>query len=272
MCQRSKGYLYGKFEEGGAAVYDATVLDCGSWQCPECRPRKAKAVLARAYNGEIARAAQVAGFRERYNFKLLTLTCPGGEYRQTHTPAQAAVEMRDSLSKLFKALKKDRGDFKYIRVLEAQRDGFPHYHVLLCGASIAPKEVLEQIERLWVGRYHMGFVRINQIKGGVNNAIRYCLKYLFKAPSEWGRLRLFSAAREAIAKPFESARTYLKSPTRFGGFAYRGIDILERQVNWLKRNPEVIFLDLTYGYGGGWTSQELDALRSIGLPTGDCPF
>ncbi|MFZ2447461.1 MAG: hypothetical protein WAW37_13985 [Syntrophobacteraceae bacterium] len=174
-------------------------LSCGFWKCEECRDKKARAVMARALKGMIADDAQRAGFRERYNFKTLTLTCPGAEFRMRYTREEAAVQMRDAFRKLILFLRKQLGYFSYIRVTEDQKDGYPHYHVTLCGPNIAPKWVLRMIEDAWRGEYGMGFVKLHKIYE-VEKAIKYVLKYLFKDPAWYQDLRLFTYSRDALLK------------------------------------------------------------------------
>ena len=74
------------------------------------------------------------GFSSKYSVKFLTLTCPGEEYRKTHTPYEAYEEMSYCFDKLERAMKRKYGNFYFIKVPEAQRDGFPHFHALFLKA------------------------------------------------------------------------------------------------------------------------------------------
>lgn len=175
---------------------------CQRWKCPKCRDRKAKRVLARALNGGIVQQAKKEGFRDQYNFKLLTLTCPGQEYRDKTNISQAYQDLQEGYAKLVKALRK-RGWFDYLRVVEAQRDGFPHFHVLLAGEGIRRKEILLEIVKLWNGLYGLGFIKINALKHitSIEKAVKYVLKYLFKEPMKLeARKRLYAASKNALAK------------------------------------------------------------------------
>ena len=114
----------------------------------------AKKVLARAYKGRLVVESEKAG---KYYYKLLTLTCPGKEYREKYTPTEVLHKMTKDWHKLITALKK-RGRIDYLRVVEAQKDGYPHFHVLIFGRAIAPRDTLGVITKLWA-KYGGGFVR-----------------------------------------------------------------------------------------------------------------
>jgi len=186
-------------------------ISCGKWKCKDCRPAKAKQLLARAIRGMIARTARVVCDRERYNFKTLTLTYGGREMRARYTREEAAVQMRDAFRKLIRFLRKHLGHFDYIRVTEDQQDGYPHYHVLIAGRGIAPRYVLRMIEDAWRAEYGMGFVKLHKIYD-VERAIKYVLKYLFKEPAIYDELRLFSSSRGSLQPktPSEYEWTHLK--------------------------------------------------------------
>ena len=165
-CERPAGYFYGRVvDETGESRYESRVIPCGKWSCPVCRKVKARALMARALKGSIVEEAKTAGFREAYNYKLLTLTCPGKEYRDRKRPEEAAKEMRDAFKKMIDVMRAEVGMFGYLRVMEAHQSGYPHYHVLLVGPAISGKWVLRWIESLWRDRYHMGFVKMNVIRG-----------------------------------------------------------------------------------------------------------
>lgn len=172
-------------------------IRCGRWDCPICGPRKAKKVYSRVMKGQIYLTAKYPGRNASYAVKLLTLTCPGLEYRALHTPDQAAREMQEAWSKLRKELSYIYGQFYFLRVLEAQKNGYPHLHVLMVGDAIASKNVYDDISRLWRELYGMGFMRINVVDSP-EQAIKYVLKYLFKSPDTFKGSRLFSNSKGAL--------------------------------------------------------------------------
>jgi len=230
---------------------------CDSWQCPVCRERKARFLMARGCNGGMVDLVESTD--NPYAYKLLTLTyggksdkkmtdnpytqgyfCPLNnkarkDWRLTHPgeplpllyhpsrrytgnadPEHCARYMAQAWNKLRTALRKYYGNFLYLRVVELHEDGYPHYHILLVGESIAPKSVLEHVTRLW-RKYGLGFVKLNVIKDcdkGIRKTVSYVLKYMFKAPPIFDApIRRYSAARGAL-QPLEkrvNGKTYFRT-------------------------------------------------------------
>jgi hypothetical protein len=110
--------------------------------------------------------------------------------------------MIKNFHKLIRALKKKHGNFHYFRICELHKDEIPHFHILLAGNAIIPKQILESIEKLWRGRYEMGFVKINCVKfKNKKHAISYMLKYITKDIQKVGKWkRIFSASQNSLAK------------------------------------------------------------------------
>ena len=183
----------GKYEKRRVTVN----IRCGRWDCPYCGPRKAKKAYKRALSGEMYQEAQASeGFRN-YNFKLVTLTFGGSAKRALSSPKKAVAEMSTAFTKLIDALKHSRGDFHYLRVIEKHKDGWPHFHVLLCGENIASADVYTDIQKLWRYKYHLGFVHIRW-KKEPKKAFNYCFKYLFKCLGYFPRMRLFQTSFQAF--------------------------------------------------------------------------
>jgi len=82
-------------------------------------------------------------------------------------------------NKLFKAftrqLRKKQKDFKYIAVIEFQKRGAIHYH-LLCNLKYVPAKI---IEKMW----GQGFIKINRIDH-VDNIGAYVIKYMTKEDAD----------------------------------------------------------------------------------------
>lgn len=183
------------------------LVRCGRWDCPVCGPRKAKKLMRRALNGQIAVEGVENGFRDQYNFKLLTLTYGGSEKRRGATPKEAAKEMSKAFDKLIKAMRQEFGHFLYLKVFEAHKEGgWPHLHVLLVGKNIAPTEVRTYIEKLWRYKYHFGFIKLNSKPDTRTKAISYTLKYLFKDPHVFEGVHLFSSSRNALEQALQKIK------------------------------------------------------------------
>ena len=231
-CPNCVGAFSGITIDGKKIV--AGPLRCNSWACEFCQPILIKKLYRRILQGSIGQDAT-----PRYGLKFLTLTFAGQEERQrvqdmieNHNrnllkkpdrdklkesdQVEPAPEdqkiwsypeivydiMTESFHKLIRALKKQYGNFHYFRVNELQKDGTPHFHVLLAGNAVIPKDILDSIEDKWVGIYGMGFVRINCIKfRDKKHAVRYMLKYITKDIKKPGkRKRIFTASRHALLK------------------------------------------------------------------------
>jgi len=177
-------------------------LPCNSWNCEHCRPRKIKQLKIRCMQGEITEYANKKGYRSKYNYKMLTLTVPGKAYRSKYTPVEALEHLSKNFDKLIRALKKKNGkEFHYLKVVEPQKDGYPHYHILMVGHAIATSEIYKQIKNLWMYKYEMGFFWLTLLDHGLGGGINYIFKYLTKEikPIKENK-RIFTASQGALMK------------------------------------------------------------------------
>ena len=130
---------------------------------------------------------------------MLTLTCPGETFRKNHTPEEALKIMNEFFEKLRKAMQKKWGCFHYLKITEPHKDGFPHFHVLIVGHAIAPKEVLGHIRSLWTEKYGMGNIDLQVLRKGLGAGVNYIMKYLTKS-------------LKPIAKGFQSIYSFKRCP------------------------------------------------------------
>lgn len=140
----------------------------------------------------------------------MTLTFPGQDRRDAliaefgkEAPRVAYEEMSLAFDRLIRALKKRFGDFDHFRIVEPQRDGFPHFHVLLVGAAVIPKRILGAARALWWIKYALGSVHIRAKKPFENlqHAVNYTLKYITKRIRSIGKYkRVFTASRFALER------------------------------------------------------------------------
>lgn len=203
FCSNPIGVFCGYNPENHSIV--AGKMPCNSWQCPDCQKHKKRVLYARIFNGPMSLEAV-----PKYGLKFLTLTYPGTDRRKGRMPYEIYEEMSEAFHKTFKMVKRLYGKFHYFRVVEPQRDGTPHFHILLVGKNVIPKKILDTIRHFWSTVYLMGFVKIrwkpfeNRI-----HAIRYMLKYITKDIKKIGHYkRLFTASRGALA---ETRKGSLKS-------------------------------------------------------------
>ena len=136
-------------------------VNCGSWSCSYCGPRKAK--LARRRIREVA---------EELNLRIfLTLTLDAEKLKNKRS---AVPYMRMVFNKFREYLRRKYGESpKYVCVLEFTQKGVPHLHVLI-DRYIPQKWISKTWARLGGGR----IIHIKQVT--VRNVARYLSKYLTK--------------------------------------------------------------------------------------------
>jgi len=193
-CQRPIGVFAG-IKAGENSIRSGN-LACGSWTCPDCQVVKKKILFRRIFDGAIATEPFTP-----FGQKFLTLTYPGSTRRSGKHPAEIYAEMAEAFQKTIKMLRRKYGKFHYFRLVEPQRDGTPHFHVLLVGKSVAPKSFLQSVEHFWRNVYDMGFCKLNAVRFQDQlHAIRYMLKYVTKNIKKVGfKKRVFTASRSALS-------------------------------------------------------------------------
>ena len=224
-------------------IVKSVPLPCDSWTCPECGPRKAKAIFARAFAGAIGQPLK--GFRDKYSTKLLTLTLGGVEFREKYTKAESYKIAKYHFQKLVKNLRHVYGPFEYLAVLELHKDGYIHIHVILRGRNIAPKSVLGHIEYFWRDLYGLGFVRINVVRS-LEKALKYVLKYFFKEPPIYHegerivpkRNRFYFNSRRALEPP--KKRNSQWDYVYFTKEKFPAVDLEVTSQDWVKVLPDFL--------------------------------
>lgn len=131
---------------------------CGRWGCPSCGPRKVWRL-----------AFRVAAARPN---RLLTLTV---NPRKWEDPRAAFDGTRRKVPKFFRELRKKYGAIEYLRVLEATKKGWPHYHFVM-RSGYMPQEHLSTI---WNELTGAPIVDIRAIEKS-SVVLGYVVKYLSK--------------------------------------------------------------------------------------------
>lgn len=163
---------------------------CNSWDCEPCRKKKASVLRSRIDSG-------ING----QNWKLLTLTI---DPKRTTLP-----ESLNTLSHLWdqfsKRLRRRFKDLKYIRVVEFNKSGYPHLHLIIDQYIYKPWIIAN-----WSDLGGGTIVDIQQIKG--KNVGRYVSGYLSHKEKkhhehdhqfyDYG-LRRFNFSRNFPIKPWE---------------------------------------------------------------------
>ncbi len=135
--------------KGTAIIFDplnATIkivpLTCKSWACKSCSEYLARKLHARV------RTAQPN--------KFITLTVA---HEPDLTPAIAEEIIRTRWPRFVAAIRKHRPDFQYLRVLEYQKNGWPHLH-LIARCHYIPHDILAAA---WNQKVLKGFTGIKAI-------------------------------------------------------------------------------------------------------------
>ena len=208
LCPSPVGTWAGRKDPDSDLGYTKFVrghIPCKRWRCPVCGPRRVRQLRSRVWNGLMIHRPDA---QLKYAQKFMTLTFPGQDRRDSliaeygkDAPKAAYEEMSTCFDKLIRALKKRFGEFDHFRIVEPQRDGFPHFHILMVGAAVIPKRILGAARALWWRKYNLGSVHIRAKKPfeTLRHAINYTLKYITKRIRPIGKYkRVFTASRFAL--------------------------------------------------------------------------
>lgn len=132
-------------------------LACKRWDCPRCGPKKVRASIARVRQG-----MQLGPCR------FFTLTSPGSEDSET-----TYRELPKRWKRVHQALVRRYGPLEYVAVVEAQKRGAAHLHVVYRGPFI-PQQLLSKLAA------RAGFGKIADIRRPPKEIARYLVKYLAK--------------------------------------------------------------------------------------------
>lgn len=133
-------------------------VTCKRWGCRYCGEKKA---ITLGFRVQLAEPN-----------KLITLTVNPKMYE---TPREAYEDTRRKLSDFSKLIRKEIGEFEYIRILEVTKKGWPHYH-LVARSGYIPQKLISQI---WSGLTGAPIVDIRKIKR-LDMVAKYVMKYLCK--------------------------------------------------------------------------------------------
>jgi hypothetical protein len=170
-------------------------INCGSWTCSYCGPRKARTARA-----SIRRVAEGLGLRY-----FLTLTLDPSKLTELTDNKQAVNYLRTCFNKFREYLKRLYGVApSYICVVEFTQKGIPHLHILF-DRYISQKWISATWDRLGGGR----IVFIKQVT--VNKIANYLSKYLTKelllsAPK--GTRRITTARSIKLFPKFDSGMVW----------------------------------------------------------------
>ena len=149
------------FHDVNTGLFHLFRVACKRWTCDYC--------------GSCKRAKLQAEIKAARPNRFLTLTTCGGA---NETPRQIFDWTRRQLSELTKQYRREGRPIEYLRVLEATKLGFPHYHLLVRSEYLEQKELSHR----WAHLTRAFIVDIRSLTRD-ENAARYVMKYLTKQGS-----------------------------------------------------------------------------------------
>lgn len=158
--------------------YVLVSVTCKRWGCPYCARRKVRRLAWMSKNANPSR--------------LLTLTVSDKRFADGK---EAWEKIAPAFPELIRSIRKSRGECEYLRVLEVQKNGMPHFHCMLRCGFVPQTEMLKEWRRL-IGSPNAGpnDDPTKKVYAGVNvkridqtfATFRYLVKYLTKLHKiEW---------------------------------------------------------------------------------------
>lgn len=142
---------------------------CRRWSCPHCGRRR---VIS------LSRKVKAAG-----PSKFITLTIDPGRY---DSPRDAFTHTARKVAPLVTKLRRRYGPIEYLKVLEATRAGWPHYHLCVISDYIPQSVISEE----WCKLTGAHIVDIRQVRK-VKDVYWYMVKYLAKQTAvPWTKRRV----------------------------------------------------------------------------------
>lgn len=155
------------------------LVDCKSWSCPACGPRKKCTLVAKILRAKPQR------------FLTLTVQSPTAENGLTWTPREAFDSTRKQIPKLLQYFRRQTGrKTEYVRVLEQTQKGYPHYHFLTKGPYWPQLEIAAKWQSL-TGSYIVDIQRPKRSK----QTVSYVAKYVSKSTGVEFTKRRVTASR-----------------------------------------------------------------------------
>ncbi|MGA8089472.1 MAG: hypothetical protein WCA10_19520 [Terracidiphilus sp.] len=209
-------------------------LNCGSWSCSYCGPRKARTARA-----AIRRTAEGLGLKY---FLTLTVDMKKVEFQEKKF---AVPHLRLCFNKFREYLRRRYGNVPpYICVLEFTKAGVPHLHILL--DRYIPQAWISQT---WAGLGGGRIVFIKQVT--IANVTRYLSKYLTKE-------LLLSAPKGA--RRITTARSIKLFPKFASGIVW---ELLKSTIWWNLMENKMRDFKFQPTFFDGFISIELDEERYL---------
>jgi hypothetical protein len=212
-CPTASTMLATELETGLDSII---AIPCRRWGCRWCGQRKAFQLACKCEQAKPER--------------FITLTI---DPKHWLSPREAYDGTRRKLSDFAKEVRKLRGEFEYLRVLEVTKKGWPHYH-FLAKCPYIPQTTLSKIWASLTGAVIVDVRRVEHQR----NVFRYVLKYLCKQTYvpwtsrrvSWSR-NFFPKpeAKEPRQNPFINRRRVIQHPSEWASKKYFKRTITERR-------------------------------------------
>jgi len=190
MCSTSRSIVK-------RTAYKAEVfpLRCRSWTCPDCAPRRRKAVIRQATAGEPNR------------FITITSNASTGA-----TPDEWALLMTRAWRDVVREFRRlwPQREAQYMCVFEATKIGYPHMHILWRGGFL-PWAWLSKQMRIRINAPHVYITKI--INASV--AAQYCAKYFSKRPIRFGNTKRYWRSFSYLAESETKRRKRINAGSWF---------------------------------------------------------
>ena len=188
-------------EENNRAHLRFHKAGCNSWDCPECRERKAL---------RLRRRVEEASKNSSWRFATLTLSREGTTLKDSLTSLNHVWDM------FLKRLRRSYNNIRIIRFVEFHKDGYPHIH-FFCNTFI-PQPLLRH---LWNSVGGGTIVDIRLVKN--ETMFRYCTDYTTGKKNkhkehDWQyycyAIRRFNATRNYYADNLSTSYTCVIRPVK----------------------------------------------------------
>lgn len=172
---------------------EAKLLECRSWNCDYCQPKRRRALMGLAASGEPNR------------FLTLTVNPAFSDSPESRLTALARA-WRIVVKRLRRRYKGKAID--YLCVVEETKRGEPHLHILL-HAPFIPQQLISE----WMGELiNAPIVDIRSIKSR-KQVVAYIAKYISKKPAQFGDHKRYWSSR---AYDQSGPQPSLDAPNEFG--------------------------------------------------------
>ncbi len=160
-------------------------LRCRSWSCPQCAPRRRKALIRQAVDGEPNR------------FITITSNASTGA-----TPDEWALLLTRAWRDVVREFRRlwPQREAQYMCVFEATKRGYPHMHILWRGGFM-PWAWLSKQMRERISAPHVYITKMDN----PSKAAYYCAKYFSKRPIRFGNTKRYWRSFKYLAES-ETAR------------------------------------------------------------------